>query len=275
VAPPAGPGQRRPRQTDGQQQRAGQRGEPGQGGTGVPAPKRINRAAAFMKRYTVLQWQRQAGTDDTPQPPGPLRKVAMVMNGEILFYIVLLQMLTVHWNSSATPLRAIGLFFICMITTGKLAVRDLHWRALLLPGGLQRKRIGTHILLSTLTFQVAAMLLVAMVYLAARIGLGAPPADALASVLDVAILPLELVFVTSAAVLVRSLRPLALTALIGTAVAAGLGTLYAGYETLRWSIGPAYVLFLAAGTAACAWLANRRWTPEKLLRNMHPQGVSA
>jgi hypothetical protein len=244
-------------------------------GTVAPAPRRINRAAAFMRRYTVLQWRPQAEAGDMPQAPGPLRKAAMVMNGEILFYIVLLQMLTVHWNSPATPLRAIGLFFICMITTGKLAVRDLHWRGLLLPGGLQRKRIGTHILLSTLTFQVAAMLLITIAYLAARIGFGAAPAHALASVLQVAILPLELVFLTSAAVLVRTLRPLALAVLIGTAAAAGLGALYAGYDTLRWTIGPGYVLFLAAGTAACTWLANRRWTPEKLLRNMHPQGVFA
>lgn len=241
----------------------------------TPAPRRINRAAAFMQRYTVLQWQPQAPVQDIPQATGPFHKVAMLMNSEILFYVILLQLLTVHWNSSATPLRAIGLFFVCMVTTGKLAVRDLHWRGLLLPGGLQRKRIGTHILLSTLTFQTAAMLLVAVVYLAARIGLGTAPAEALANVLNVAILPLELVFVTSAAVLVRTLRPFALAVLVVAAVAAGLGALYAGHDMLNWTIGPGYVLFLAAGTAACTWLANRRWTPEKLLRNMRPQGEFA
>ena len=241
----------------------------------TPAPRRVNRAAAFMQRYTVLQWQPQDQAEDLPQAAGPFQKVAMVMNGEILFYIILLQTLTVHWNSSATPLRAIGLFFVCMVTTGKLAVRDLHWRALLLPGGLQRKRIGMHILLSTLTFEVAAMLLVAAVYLAAQIGFGAAPAEALADVLDVAILPLELVFVTSAAVLVRTLRPLALAVLLAAAVAAGLGALYAGHDMLNWTIGPGYVLFLAAATAASTWLANRRWTPEKLLRNMRPQGEFA
>ena len=250
-------------------------GKPPAYGAVPPVPRRVNRAATFMKRYTVLQWQPPTPVEDAPQDAGPLHKVAMLMNGEILFYVILLQLHTVHWNSTATPLRAIGLFFVSMMATGKLAVRDLHWRGLLLPGGLQRKRIGTHILLSTLTFQFAAMLLVAAVYLAARIGLGAAPADALASVLDVAILPLELVFVTSGAVLVRTLRPLALGLLIGAAAAAGLGALYAGYDTLRWSIGPGYVLFLAAGTATCTWLANRRWTPEKLLRNMHSQGVSA
>ncbi|KQW96668.1 hypothetical protein ASC94_07475 [Massilia sp. Root418] len=244
-------------------------------GAAAPVRKRVNRATAFMQRYTVLQWQPQAQVEDTPQVPSLVHKLAMLMNGEILFYVILLQTLTVHWNSSATPLRALGLLFICVLTAGKLAVRDLHWRGLLLPGGLQRKRIGTHILLSTLTFQMAAMLLVAVVYLAARIGLGTAPAEALASVLNVAILPLELVFATSAAVLLRTLPPLALALLVGAAVAAGIGALYAGYDTLRWSIGPGYALFLAAGTAACTWLANRRWTPEKLLRNMRPQGVFA
>lgn len=239
----------------------------------APVPPRRNPISAFMRRYTVLQWHRQAADDNTPAVLAPLQKLAILMNGEILFYVVLLQLLTVHWNSAASPLRAIGLFFVCMMTTGKLAVRDLHWRGLLLPGGLQRKRIGTHILLSTLTFQAAAMLLVAAVYLAARIALGSTQADAFGSVLKVTILPLELVFATSAAVLVRTLHPLALTALVAAAIAAGAALLYGRPALPGWTIGPWYVLFLAAATAACTYLANRRWTPEKLLRNMQPQGA--
>jgi hypothetical protein len=243
---------------------------PAGGAAAAPAPPRQNPIAAFMRRYTVLQWQRHAADDNTPAVLGPLQKLAMLMNGEILFYVVLLQLLTVHWNGAASPLRAVGLFFVCMMTTGKLAVRDLHWRGLLLPGGLQRKRIGTHILLSTLTFQAAAMLLVAAVYLAARIAMGSTPVDAFAGVLNVTILPLELVFVTSAAVLVRALHPLALTALVAAAIAAGAAVLYGRPALPGWTIGPWYVLFLAAATGACTYLANRRWTPEKLLRNMQP-----
>lgn len=262
---------------------------------GAPARRRAAvkphlRVLAFFKRYTLLHW-----SEDNLHAAGdgssPFDKLRLLAGGEIVFYVLTLQLIPMQWGGTATPVRVVGMFFLCMITAGKLVVRDLHWRMLLLPGGLQRKRIGTHILLSTLTFQMAAHLLIALAYLAFKLAAGSALTDALLRLLEAAALPFELAFITSAAVLVRPLsRPIRI-ALGCLALAAGLGGLYAMtfatpgallagggshpvplYDLLSWRVGAAYVLLLAAFTFIMTHVANRLWTPEKLLRQMPRKG---
>ncbi|SFU36845.1 hypothetical protein [Pseudoduganella namucuonensis] len=249
-----------------------------------------SRVTTFFKRHTVLHW---GGVSPASYPhqrtfPG---KMLLWFNGEIMFWVIMLQMQTAQWNDTVVPLRAIGMFMLAMATASKLVVRDLHWRTLLLPGGLRRERIGTHIVLSTLTFQIMLMLAVAVIYLSVVIPTGTPATVALSRVLSMACLPFELALITSAAAVLRVLSSRALMALIAVAVAAGLGALYfiffGGpaafaaqiglrsiplFDALSWRIGPAYLLLLAAATVLFTHIANRLWTPEKLLRQMPKKG---
>jgi hypothetical protein len=174
-------------------------------------------------------------------------------------------------------LRLLGLYVVCLITASTLLVRDLHWRSLLLPGGMRRKRLGTHIFASTMGLQLMALPLVALIYFAATVALGTPARDALQHIAGTAVLPFEFALTTALAVVLRATdKPLIAIVGIGpfvigiayTLLARGVAGSPFMLTDLQWTIGPVYVLVLVTCTVLLLWVANRMWTVEKLLRKM-------
>lgn len=227
---------------------------------------------AFFKRYSVLRW------DGTVLGAGwhrgkTLGPVMRLFQSELLVYFLLFYMMPAQWGSTAHPLRAAGLFALYVAASHKLAVRDPHWRSLLLPGGMRRGSVGAHILRSTLTLQALLLAGVALAYIAFKLAVGTPPVEVLQRLAGALHLPFELALATSAAVAVRGRYTsksvgIANAAMIGIAMLAfGIAGPAAGAG--EWTIGPAYVLLLAAGTAVFCHLGNRRWTVEKLFREIH------
>jgi hypothetical protein len=242
-----------------------------------PAATKTSAIIAFLKRYSILRWN-DSFAEANPRAQGTLvTRVLKTIGGEIYFYILLLQILPARWGDSMSPLRLLGLYVVCVITASSLVVRDLHWRFLLLPGGLQRKRLGTHIFSSTLGLQLLALPLVALIYFAATVALGTPARDALLHIAGAAVLPFEFALTTALAVVLRATeKPRTAIAGIGPFV---IGIAYqllaprlAGSPFLlmspQWTIGPVYVLVLATCTVILLWLANRMWTVEKLFRQL-------
>lgn len=228
---------------------------------------------SFFKRYSVLRWDDAATTPLGPMGNKPLALLTQLFSGELLFYLVVLKLLPTQWGDTATPLRALGLFIICTVTASKLVVRDLHWRSLLLPGGMRHSRIGAHILLSTLTVQILVLLLICLGYAAFSLAIGTAPGVVLAQLGGALILPFELAFVSSGAVALRASSTRQFMGVIGVV------TLIAGIAGLvlearlpdagTWTIGPGYLMLLLAGTALLRHAANRMWTVEKLFRELH------
>lgn len=239
---------------------------------GKPATLAPGGVSSFFKRYSVLRWDDTATGASAMPGYKPLAMLSRTVSGELLFYLVLLQILPVQWGDSATPLRALGLYIICTVTASKLLVRDLHWRSLLLPGGMRRGRIGAHILRSTLTMQALALLIAGLAYAAFQLATGTPADTVLARLAGAAILPFELAFVTSGAVALRACSTRQFMGVAG-AIAIMAGIAYLVLEPRlpdagNWTIGQSYLSLLLAGTSALYCTANRMWTVEKLFREL-------
>jgi hypothetical protein len=242
-----------------------------------PAATRTSAIIAFLKRYSILRWN-DSFAETNPRAQGTLvTRVLKTVCGEIYFYILLLQILPARWGDSMSPLRLLGLYVVCLITASTLLVRDLHWRSLLLPGGMRRKRLGTHIFASTMGLQLMALPLVALIYFAATVALGTPARDALQHIAGTAVLPFEFALTTALAVVLRATdKPLIAIVGIGpfvigiayTLLARGVAGSPFMLTDLQWTIGPVYVLVLVTCTVLLLWVANRMWTVEKLLRKM-------
>jgi hypothetical protein len=243
-----------------------------------PVAAKTGMIVSFFKRYSMLRWDDSIADENQHARQTLATRVLNTFSGEIFFYIILLQTLPVHWGDSASPLRLVGLYVVCLVTASRLMVRNLHWRSLLLPGGMRRKRLGTHIFAATLGLQLLALPFVALIYFAASVTLGTPPQEALLRIASAAILPFELALTTALAVALRASgkRRLIVIAGIGPFV---IGIAYqllaprlAGSPFLlmspQWTIGPVYVLVLATCTVILLWLANRMWTVEKLFRQL-------
>lgn len=170
----------------------------------------------------------------------------------------------------------INLFQCLMLTvvvassSGALIVRDLHWRSLLMPAGLRRGSIGWHIVASTLTLQYGVMLLLAAVYgIGAHFGAGVSWDRIGQDLLRASTLPLELLLVTSAAVVVSAAPKLswAGASLLLFALGAGFAALI--WKSMNFPVTltvplPVFVLTLLGASALLVGLANRIWTINRL-----------
>jgi hypothetical protein len=243
-----------------------------------PVATKTSVIVSFIKRYSMLRWDDGIAKEYQSARQTLVTSVLNTLGGEIFFYIMLLQILPARWGDSMSTLRLVGLYVLCLMTASNLMVRNLHWRSLLLPGGMRRKRLGTHIFASTLGLQLMALPFVALIYFAASVALGTPPQEALLRIGGAAILPFELALTTALAV---ALRASAKRRLI---VIAGIGpvVIFYAYQLLaprlaggpflrmvpQWTVGPAYAFALTICTILLLWAANRMWTVEKLFSQL-------
>lgn len=224
----------------------------------------LRRARDAITRWAGrFQPLRDRSFNDSGQPTNrrTLLMVAIIQN-----FIFFAQLMPVQWGEQATSMRLSRLAFICLMCSNALLVRDLHWRALLLPGGTQLRRLGTRIVLSTMLFQAPLIL----TFAAGSVLMSPPQTWDLATLASVAVPLLELVCCTTLMTLVRAFpRRLHIGATMVLAVPMMYFALWSMFKQdlpqLVWQIGPAYVLLLAAMTCAALLAANHRWTPERLL----------
>ena len=238
-----------------------------------PAAWKNGRISAFFKRYTFLDWDRTATGKAVIPAFKSLNIFFRMFNVEAVFYFVLLQMLPVQWGDTASPLRALGLYLICTVTASRLAVRDLQARSLLLPGGLRRHRVGQHIIQSTLTLQLLGMACTALAYFVFQLALGKTPDAVFHKLSGCLILLPELVFATSAAVAIRANATRRFVGIAGT-ISILIGGAWLLFSSrldgmANWTMGWTYITVLVAASAGLTMLANRRWTVEKLFREIH------
>lgn len=175
----------------------------------------------------MLRWD---GGTRQEQLPSTSAKLASLLSGELLFYLVLLQFMSSRWGNAAGFPRLLGLAGLCLFATSRLVVRDLHWRSLLAAGD-----------------ELTAVLV---------------------SIGESAILPFELAFAACTALALRGLPRAGLVVSILCCAAAASTALVIrtswGDILPGWQIGPAYLLVLVAASGILLAIATRLWTPRKL-----------
>jgi hypothetical protein len=236
--------------------------------TGALARLRHSRVAAWMARHTFL---RDEDNLALMRAPG----WAYLLFACATQIVCVLMLMSFQWGSVARPLQAIWLPLTCQLCTFVVMVRGVHWRTLLAPGGVQPGRIGTHILLSTLPLQLLVLALpaAALLVLTVLIGngtrqpFGFMPNAVLATS---ALVALQLLFCTAVAIALRALpaRQLkyARVSLPLFVLCISMLILFRpAMLPLGWHIGPGYAALLAAGTGVAMAVANRLWTPARLV----------
>lgn len=175
------------------------------------------------------------------------------------------------WDEAPDARHLISLIAFGLAMGLALLARDLHWRAILMPGGWRHSRIASDIFSTTLKAQYAMIAAIAITSLAYqclinRVEFG----DALRVVANHTLLLAEVPLAIAIALVARALpRSNQVRASMGIV----LGVIWLH---MKFNIGYANLTRLPAGgmmyaiaMAVLAWsvlaLANRMWTPEKLL----------
>jgi hypothetical protein len=172
-------------------------------------------------------------------------------------------------NGQIDLVRFALLMTLALLLTTGLAVRDMHWRTLLAPGGLKRGRLGLHIWVSTMFVQ-GIVLLVGVLFAVAVIRFTMnDPWPVLERMLSVqALLPLEIAFATALAVTLRALPHFGLW---GTATLVLVNIVVYLMWGLKAAEGPllttnVYIGAMVAATVLLLLASNRLWTLRKLTR---------
>ena len=176
------------------------------------------------------------------------------------------------WGANVNVMQlGVGIFGI-MVLAQHLVCKDLHWRALLAPGGLHPGELGTHIATSTWGLACAGVAYAAVILVAISVAFGTP----LGFVIDLVIIklaaaPIELFFMTAAATLLRSKLSThwQLVAVVFPILLASSGWVLHNVDNATaplFTVGPAYLASLVLMGWAALWLANRFWTVERLMQ---------
>lgn len=230
---------------------------------------RHTRAAAWMMRHTFLR-------DDESLALVRAPNWAYLLFAWTTQIVCVLMLMSLQWGNEVSPLKAIWLPLTCQLCTFAVMARDVHWRTLLAPGGVQPGRIGTHLLLSTLPLQLTALAvpLFAMLVPTVLIDSGAPqpfrfvPKSGMLAAS--ALVPLQWLFCSAVAIALRALpaRQLKLVRIALPLIIMCISLvclLRPAMLTFSWQVGPGYAALLAVGTCVAMAVANRLWTPARLI----------
>ena len=249
-------------------------------GHGIQRRKPVTALVKYVQRYSPLRWSVNCQNTENGMAGARNTAVTQVFSGMPIIYLSLLMWSPALWNQTLSPAHLLTVGFLCIFMSATLVVRDLHWRMLLVPGGLHRGRVGLHILVSTLEVHLGWVALVSAIGLVVVAMTGHSAAAMLDQYLrHLAIIP-EIVFAASVGLLIRALPKgtwiagLSFLALCLLAAAFRLQlviSLLQGRlsEAGHLTTGPAYVGILALASIVSIVLANRIWTPKKLF----PAGV--
>lgn len=235
-----------------------------------------------IRRYSTLHRWTDCQNTESGRVAARKNAIVQVFSGMPMVYLSLLVWTPALWNQTLSPAHLLAVGFLCIFMSATLVVRDLHWRMLLVPGGLHRGRVGLHIFISTLEVHAGWVVLVAAMGLVA-VGISGSSVPAMLDrYLQHAATPFEIVFAASVGLLIRALPKsawfagLIFLALCLLAAAFRLQLVLALLQGRLSAVGhmttgPAYIGILALASIASVMLANRIWTPKKLF----PAGVQA
>src|SRR5471030_1817855 len=228
-----------------------------------------------IRRYTPLRWNAYCQAKENGVAAVKKGLLAQTFSGMPIMYLWLLVWAPAQWNQTLSKTHLLTLGFLCIFMSASLLIRDLHWRMLLVPGGLYPGRIGLHILVSTLKIHLGCIAIIATIVLAVVAMTGHSVPAMLEQYLRHGNVILEIVFAASVGLLIRALPK---AAWIAGSTFLALGLLAALFrlplviamlqgrlsEAGHMTAGPAYSSILALATIVCVVLANRMWTPKKL-----------
>ena len=221
------------------------------------------------RRSTVLTWgNRLYGRDGMIVATSP----SFMKMSPLAFPFFMLSRRPLWEDGRVGLFGSMMLVMVGLTITGGLIARDLHWRSLLMPGGLRRGRIASDILVSTLACQYAVSLVLAAAYAVCAHVLLSMSWDTIGhQLLRASTLPLEILFATSLALLVRTAP--AFPWFFGAAFVLVLSVPFIAIKRHYWSIGdhlavslPVFVLVMLAASALMVALANRLWTSSILFK---------
>lgn len=224
--------------------------------------------ATQTRRFTILGWKEplmgNAGSS------GSLW-LTFRQFSQLLFPFFLIAGRPVWENGTISVFRLMMSAFTILTVAGCVIVHDLHWRSLLQPGGLKRRRLASRIWISTFAAQLCVVALCAVAYaLFASLVLGAGSDVIIGQVFAQWPLLIELMLATGVAVLLRASRlaavlggtAIAVAALVAIVVMLPLsGPKVVLQVPLEWYIGTSL-----CATAAAVALANRLWTIKRLFQ---------
>ncbi|CAN7702349.1 hypothetical protein LJR289_005694 [Pseudoduganella sp. LjRoot289] len=235
-------------------------------GSGSPSCMGL-RVRHHLQRYAMLH-------EGILQTDGSMKPLSA---GTRLLFMALVPVMTVlylrsTWGEQLNGLHFQGLAVICTLCTVGLLMRDLHWRHLLLPGGLRRRGVAFNIYFSTLGVQLSLVLAFgAFIALTDSLHRGQALNEALHKVWLHSLIAPELAFTLSIAVLLKSLGKWGVVAWCTVVVLLSLALFWLDdlvhVPLVRADSAYAASLMLAAFTILL--LAQRLWTPGKLQPYLH------
>lgn len=232
----------------------------------------------FYRRYSSLEMQR----DVQQLGNRSINYSTRVLQLSVLFWFsFLVPTFIADWGTDINLKHLLYLSALSALADNHLVGRDLHWRFLLRPKGLQQGRIGSHILLSTLRYYAGFLLIIAAMLWLLHHGVSQlfpTPASWFTSKLSLAF-P-QLVMCISIAIAVRGFqRPrrvyfylfngaLAISAVYSLVIFfQGKNPLNAPITTMSFP----YLVVVITVTISALILANKLWTQERLLPYLKAQ----
>lgn len=225
--------------------------------------------ADSIRRYSPLDpiWTRQL-----PDQQYTVRG-RLIWAGRSVTYAIMCQNLLspLHWGDRPDARHLLSLLVACLLMRDALVVHDLHWRALLMPGGWRTGRIASAIFKSTVRLiYVGVALAVAVGIVAANLLTNMPGEAMVAWVAGYVLVLAEIAVAVSAALVLRALPHSKVVCAAAVVIVLGV-SLYCwaviGYAHL-WKAPPAgasYAVVLMAAAYGLVHLANRLWTNDKLM----------
>ena len=220
---------------------------------------------AQLSRYTIIDWNKGEPGPATTAWASPEKlwfitiPVVILMANPVPLYV----------NEQLQLPHAAVLFVIPMFLFANLIIRDLHWRTMLLPGGLHGGKLGFDLWRWTLVAQcIVVLMLAVLVMLTCRFALELPWSAIGAIMARYVTLPVELAFATALAVTLRPLPYPSLWAALmlpsGVVALFVAHEAFARHETTPFLGLPLYVGGMAAATVCLIMAANKLWTYKKL-----------
>ena len=236
---------------------------------GGPKPSSWKSELRRLSPLDAASWKWSIGAAAPKPETGP--RLAWLTYLGLPLYVYMGDFTPLVWNEAADVRHLMSIAGFGITMTMPLLVRDLHWRAMLLPGGWQHGRIASDIFSTTLKAQYAILTIAAIFSLGMdHLVRGIAFEQALQTVTNHVLMMATVPFAISVALVLRALpRPNSVRIAIFLILCACW--LYirfvVGYSKLpRWNTDG---LTCAAILLGMSWLtlrlANRMWTAEKLI----------
>jgi hypothetical protein len=244
---------------------------------------KATRLVAWRQRL-VMEFRRYTSMQKTLNPNPNPSIFHLILNQLILFLVPISMLpqrsLSLSGESHISDLRLFVMLFWSIPAMNYLVVRDVHWRYLLLPGGMERKQIANNILLSTLRLQ-GSILIPLAILISTMLFLFSPDnaSTFIGGMLQYWRLAFEWVAILTLAIFMQTLER---SEKIGVVIIfILLGSFFLIYfplsrlqhELILFPANWIYITSLIAFSLLMMYVNNRRWTTELLFEKLKSNSV--